>query len=213
MKETELAAKVVAWLTEQHWEIYQEVQFHAQSSIADIVAVRHRMMWIIECKMSFGLSVLEQATAWPAHFRSVAVPRVVRRTRSRVARDFYHVGVIEVGQYIYEDVPPPLMRQHHPFAKKMMELLTDDHKTHAVAGSRGGSHITPYKQTMHAVRKVIAQNPGCTIRFLFDELGQMHYSSPASARSNLLKSLQLFEKDWCRVDDSSKPFRLYLVEK
>lgn len=218
MKETELAAPVVAWLNEQNWTVYQEVQFGPMSSIADIVAVRHGILWIIECKVAYGLAVLTQASGWAAHYRSVAIPFAREKRDYQVARDYYRVGVLEVTAWepcIRESVPAPLfLRQNDKWARdrvrRYFPLLTETHKTFAQAGSNRHDHLTPYKQTMMDVRKVIEKNPGCTVKFLYEQLGKMHYASRASFTGNLIKSLLAFERDWCRVDTNSRPYRLFL---
>ena len=211
MKETELAKPVINWLTSQHWDVYQEVQFSQGGCIADIVAERHGILWIIETKISYGFAVLEQATRWPVHYRSVAVPWA-RNRDYRVAQYYYGVGVIEVfTQYetsIQEVVRPPLFAKHRSTAKRYKDALMDLHKTFAEAGSKGGSHLTPYKHTMMEVKKIVEANQGCTIGFLYEQLGKMHYSSAASFKGNLIKSLRDFEKDWCKVDMGTKPYKL-----
>lgn len=78
MEERTLAAAVVAWLRAQHYTVYQEVQANSYDSIADIVVDVNARAWVIECKRSFGLAVLEDAyrwQGWGASRVSVAVPR------------------------------------------------------------------------------------------------------------------------------------------
>ncbi len=72
--EVELARPVVAWLGDLGWEVFQEVS--AGGSVADIVARRGPVLWVVEVKRSLGLSLLGQAHAWKrrAHRVSVAVP-------------------------------------------------------------------------------------------------------------------------------------------
>lgn len=213
IKETDLAAKVVSWLQDQHWEVYQEVQFRRQGGVADIVAVRHNIMWIIESKTSYGFAVLEQATRWMVHYRSVAVPFHRRQDRDyRVAELYYRVGVIGVSDWgdVSEIVAPPLMYRDNNFVKDYLCELTELHKTYAKAGSQSGNHLTPYKQTMMEVRKVIEQNPGCTLKFLHDTLGNMHYWSKQSFMGSLIKALEDFEP-WCKIDKSTKPYKLYIT--
>lgn len=218
LKETELAELVIAWLSVQNWEIYQEVQFSQMGGIADIVAVRQNIIWIIETKTSMSIQVLNQASSWPAHFRSVAVPLAISRNGNngrdyRVAQDYYRVGVIEVGETdIWEAVKPPLYLTHHKQSKRMISQLTDLHKTFAKAGSRGGGHLTPYKQTMIEVRRCVEKFPGCTIQDIFEKHGSMHYASKSSFKGNLLKCLDAYERDWCKIDTSSKPYKLYLIK-
>jgi hypothetical protein len=220
MDETELAKPVIQWLSEQHWEIYQEVQFGYGGGVADIVAVRNGILWIIETKTSYSFAVLNQASRWGAHYRSVAVPSA-RERDYRVALWYYQVGVIEVNFYksgntteteVDEHIPAPLMRSNHKQSKRYMDSLVELQKTYAAAGSQSGHHLTPYKNTMIEVKRTISANPGCTIKDLFEKHGRMHYSSASSLKGNLIKALADFEKDWCRIDTSTKPYKLFIKE-
>jgi len=212
MNEIELAKSVVLWLQEQHWEVYQEVQFHYGGGVADIVAVRNNILWIIECKTSYSFHLLEQATGWPVHYRSVAVPWAHTLRDFRVAKYYYSVGVLEVNnKYVQEVVPAPLFVRDFKKTNELIGKLTDLHKTYALAGSQSGHHLTPYKQTMLEVQKIIEKNPGCTISYLYDQLGNMHYSSASSFKGNLIKALEDFEK-WCLIDKSTKPYKLFTLD-
>jgi hypothetical protein len=214
MKETELAAPVVEWLISQNWNVYQEVQFERLNGIADIVAERHGILWIVETKTAMTIEVLNQASVWPVHFRSVAVPKAKNRGKRdyRVAKDYYGVGVIEVSEhYVDETLRPPLYLRHHKQAKRLMSQLTELHKTFAKAGSKSGSHLTPYKLTMMQIRSTIEKNPGCTVEDLFTTHGSMHYANKSSFKGNVLKCLEEFE-NWCKIDKSSKPFKLFVSE-
>lgn len=217
MKETELAEYVVSWLEDQNWTIYQEVQFRHLGGVADIVAVRNGILWIIETKMSMSIEVLNQASAWPVHYRSIAVPGTSNRRYNKrdygVAKNYYMVGVIEVSRGdIYEAVKPPTFLENHKTAKRMISQLTELHKTYAKAGSKAGSHLTPYKMTMMEIQRHLKLNPGSTIEDLFKRFGAMHYASKSSFKGNLLKCLESFESNWCRIDKSQKPYKLFLVE-
>jgi hypothetical protein len=109
LKETEVAAAVVAWLEEAGWDVYQEVQVKRFGRVADIVAVMDRRIWIIECKTSLSIAVIGQAYEWQesVHWVSVAVPVMAKRKGgypirgqrprfvNRVLRD-YGIGLIKV---------------------------------------------------------------------------------------------------------------------
>jgi hypothetical protein len=213
MKETELAAAIVAWLAEQHWDVYQEVQFGNFTGVADIVAVRNKIMWIIETKTKYGFDVLQQASEWPVHYRSIGVP-YSRNRDYRVAINYYRVGIIEVDEFgVNEFIQPALFVKHHDTVRRYLSRLTELHKTYAQAGSTSGHHLTPYKKTMMDVREFIGAHPGCTVREIYDDLGKLHYSSAASFKGNLVKALVDFESAWCRVDTQNRPFHLFLVER
>ena len=222
MDETELAKPVIQWLSDQHWEIYQEVQFGYGGGVADFVAVRNGILWIIETKTSYSFTVLNQASRWAAHYRSVAVPSA-RERDYRVALYYYQVGVIEVTfpksewtpsgyAEVDEHIPAPLMRANHKQSKRYIDSLIDLQKTYAEAGSQSGHHLTPYKHTMIEVKSAIRDNPGCSIKFLYEKLGKMHYSTASSFKGNLIKALYDFERDWCRIDTSTKPYKLFIKE-
>jgi hypothetical protein len=213
MKEIELAELVIDWLQSQNWTVYQEVEFAHMGGVADICAERHGILWIIETKSAMSIEVLRQASRWPVHFRSIAVPIVVNRYKRDyfVARDYYRVGVIEVSKNdVYEAQKPPLYLKHNKMAKRLLSQLTELHKSFCKAGKQGGGHLTPYKMTMLYIKEYIDKNPGCTINILFNQFGSMHYSSGASFKGNILKCLEDFEQDWCKIDRTAKPYKLYI---
>lgn len=214
ISETDIAKKVVAWLQEQRWDVYQEVQFRQYGPVADIAAVQNGKLWIIECKTALTFTVLEQARAWRAHFRSVAVPEA-RNMRGRnlayeIAHRYLRLGVIEVphdgvGSFVDAEMPAPLMREFHKFAKEMIGRLREEQKGYAPAGSKNGGHYTPYRATMDRVRDFIAKNPGCTLREIMDWLDhQHHYSSDQTARQSIRMALENWERGWCRVEKENR---------
>ena len=205
--EIELAEQVVDWLEGRGWDVYQEVQFHQMSKVADIVAVGGEEIWIVECKTSFGLAVLDQAYSWHVAMRSVAVPYSRNRVQSwmDVAKDFYQVGIIEVhGGVVDEAIEQPYMQRNFEYQKTLLKHLSDEHKTFANAGSKSGSHLTVYKASMLLVKEFITNNPNCSAIEIVNALGKLHYSHEQSAKGNLRTALVAYEKDWVEV--SSKPF-------
>lgn len=211
MREIDLAAVIVAWLVEQHWDVYQEVQFGNYGGVADIVAVRNKILWIIETKTKYGFDVLQQASGWPVHYRSIGIP-FSRNRDYRVAVNYYRVGIIEVDDWgAKEIVEAPLFAKNHETAKRYILKLTELHKTYALAGSQSGHHLTPYKHTMIDVRRFIEMHPGCTVKDIYSDLGSLHYSSASSFKGNLVKALCQFEQSWCHVDITNKPYRLFVT--
>jgi hypothetical protein len=81
LKETEVAAAVIAWLEDRGWDVYQEVKVRDHGRVADIVAVQERRVWVVECKTSLSLTVIGQAYDWQesVHWVSVAVPVLAKR--------------------------------------------------------------------------------------------------------------------------------------
>lgn len=218
MKETELAQIVIDWLKAQHWEVWQEVNYG--ESIADIVAVRHNIVWIIETKTSFGIKVIDQARKWQVHYRSIAVPEkkgyfAGRRDSGIEAElaEHFKIGILEInpayyGYSINEVIRPKLMREYARYAKHFLERLETYPKSYSVAGSSNGGYYTPYKQTMESVKQIIKRNPGIDLTELIKKLdGRHHYHS---VKTSLVKALRDFERDWCEIRKDGNKNRFYI---
>jgi hypothetical protein len=203
ISETEIAAKVIKWLDEQHWDIYQEVQFRNYGCRADIVAVRSGYVWVIECKTSLTFTVLEQADHWQSHFRSIAIPSA-RSLQGRgfayhIAVQYLNLGILEIGDNgVRERTGPKLMRYFHQSSKRMISQLREEHKSTLAAGSYGGGYFTPYRQTMNEVKRFIARTPGCTLKEIMQDLSH-HYASDTSAKTCIRLALESWEKNWCNA--------------
>lgn len=219
--EADIAKTVIKYLQHENWSVYQEVQFATGGKIADIVAVRHNHIWIIETKTSLTLRVMDQARYWRVPFRSIAIPyagtsssRDERRIAYDIAQNYLKIGVMEVNREdIKEPVRPPIMREYFRSQKyeKMLSMLDGFPPEYKAAGSNGGGYFTPYKSTIRAARAYITSNPGCTTNDMMAALGRGHYSSLSSARSNLPKCLVDFESDWCLVvRDDQQRFHYYI---
>jgi hypothetical protein len=106
IKETDVAAAVVRWLTEMGWEVYQEVSLGAGARTIDLVATRDRLVWAIECKVSFGVPVLAQAYGLLglAHYVSVATSDAsdgdggTNRWFAKLVAEEHGIGTFEVGE-------------------------------------------------------------------------------------------------------------------
>jgi hypothetical protein len=188
-REAELGAPVLAWLRDQGWEVWEEVQIGRLSPVADIVARRDGLIWIIELKRSLSLAVLGQAWDWQftSHYASVAVP-FTRDSRSRrfayaVARRF-GIGVlrVEAGEVLESQAPA---KNRRPIRIELWETLLHDELKHwgAAAGSMSG-HWTPFRATERALARYVKEHPGCSLKEAIDNI-HTHYHSSATARSAL----------------------------
>lgn len=115
--EEQIAELVIAWLEEQHWEVYQEVSFWSGGSTVDIIAKKENILWAIEVKKRLNFDVIAQADNnlnW-FHFSSVAVPSPSSKKRhygvphnrnrdmaKRICKD-YGIGVIEISRNVAFD--------------------------------------------------------------------------------------------------------------
>ncbi len=204
MKETDLLKPVIAWLQAQHWKVYQEVQIFCGGPVIDIVGVRDKLRWAIEGKTSFSLTVIEQAYRNQAfaQLSSVAVPSP-RGSRgngfaSWICQNF-GIGVLEVSpaskEYPVSQTVMPHIRRR--VLHNYLSGALSDHRNVAEAGTNGGGYWTPYKATMHDVRRFLENHGPATIREIIEHV-RTHYSE-RSEISSLQSSLRNFEADWCKI--------------
>jgi hypothetical protein len=190
--ETELAARVVAWLSEMGWTVYQEVQMRSHGKRADIVAVLGKVSWVVECKTSLSLDVIQQAIEWDAfaNFRSIAIPKVRRSIRETICRfaRFNGFGIIESGYDIHEAEPARLNR--NPI-RNIREAVCEEHKTFSLAGNANCDFYSPFKETIRKVVEYVKANPGSGMKQIVDGIKDHHYASGQSARCAIAKWIQL----------------------
>lgn len=178
--ETELAKWTIAWLENMEWDVYQEVTHGQGLPRADIVAKRGTIIWVIETKLSFGLSVLQQAHYWRAHTHMVSVATWlhVKDFGKGIAK---HLGVGIISpcrERTTEIIRPALNRNPLKLPK-----LHPEHKVFAEAGSNG-SWYTPFQRTSRIVAETVKNYPGLTMKELVSQVDH-HYASAASARQSL----------------------------
>jgi len=218
LAETELAAYVIKHLKDNGWEIYQEVQVRSLGAIADIVAVKEGEVMVVETKTTFGLTVLAQAWAWKnlAHYSVVAVPRARNHTKARsfgqqVAWKF-GIGVFTVqakSGNVYTQITPA--KNPSAQADKILNILTEQHKTYAKAGSSDGKHLTPFKMTCQQLTKLVKERPGISLQEAVKKIDH-HYAHYKSAVSSLGKQIVRFDRVpnvYAEWDGKRKVHRLY----
>lgn len=217
MKEAILAATVVEYLRDLKWDVHQEVQ--AVAGIADIVAIQGPLVWIVECKTSLSLAVMNQGERWIrygcANMVSVAVPSSTSRDRGFAGQLCRMLGLgvltVEVGYVNAWERPRFWRPKQRMFMDQLKATLSEDTRTYAKAGSEAGAHFTAFKGTCRAIRDVLKDRPGLTTRELVDAVDH-HYSSDASARSCLPRWLNQRVIEGVR-GDAERPMRWYLDEE
>jgi hypothetical protein len=192
--EQELAAVVVAWLQGDGWDVYQEVRLASHDCVADIVAVKDGRAWVIECKLSMSMAVIEQADGWRmhSHWSSIAIPRPKKHYDR--CRNFAYsvckwrgVGVITTHRGTVDDYciqPPQLNRTKG--AGAMLAVVNQHHKTYAKAGSAEGGYWTPFAQTCKELEKYVRAHPGCPFKEAIGGIAH-HYHKDSTALSCLRK--------------------------
>jgi len=203
MKETELAQVVVDWLKNQQWTVYQEVQLEFGGHRADVVGECGGLTWVVECKTTMSLALLEQALKWKpyANFVSVAVPRPKRRTNGQGAAQVFlrqnGIGLINVCNYKLRgigmyDVAARLIEPNHlnrNVAGSLRASLCDEQKDYAQAGNSDGLYWTPFKRTCQELRRIVQATPGIHLKAAIDGI-RHHYSSDQTARACISKYVQ-----------------------
>jgi hypothetical protein len=191
--ETEIAARVVEWLESQYWDVYQEVAYNGK--VADIVATSGYLTWIIECKRSLSLALLEQAMIWKqygvAHYLSVATPYKFHIVRGGQAAIWFlrqqGIGLIYVRPYeVHQNIPAKLYRRAFTSLRKS---LNDRQKTYVKAGNADGRYWTPFQETCRTLRRFVGENPGVCLKDAINGI-RHHYSSDSSARACISQYLQ-----------------------
>jgi len=220
--EEQLAAHVVAWLQEWHWDVYQEVAALTNDAVADIVAVQGPLLYVIECKRSLSLQVIAQAERWRcyANLVSVATPAGRERAQHGFARRHLFeplgIGWLKVDgpisdscDGIRERVTP---RKHRRTIARLRDALRDEHRTFAKAGNARGSYWTPFQATCREVQAAVSKRPGITMKELVDSI-RHHYASTASARNTLAKWIQQGIVEGVEARREGRALRLYPVER
>lgn len=216
MKETDLARKVIAWLTDQKWDVYQEVQ--VRGPIADIVAKQGPVCWVIETKMTLSLSVIGQAHEWLpwANYVSVAVPAGKRRIgfAAQILKA-YGIGLLRVNQYEYDWSSSVIEAEHPAFrrrtGKDVLNALNEAHKTYAEAGNSQGRHWSPFKETCLQIYRYVRVNEGCSLKDVLNNVNH-HYGSTSAARSCIPKWAEAGVIEGIKVIKDQGQWKFYTTE-
>lgn len=171
--ESDLAKVVTTWLRADGWATFHEIE--CRGGRADIVAVRHGLVWLVETKLRAGLEVLAQALEKRragAHGMLVAVPsgpaaKLLANVAGRLG-----VGVIAVSEVDdFDGSSSRIVRAHRAemltwpaFYRqaKAADLLRGCKPEHAAqpAGTTGTKIWTPFKGAVRAVIYQLAEAPG-----------------------------------------------------
>lgn len=195
IRETEVAKRIVDYLIELKWTVYQEVRMSLGCPVADIIAEQNGKYWVIECKTSLSLKVMEQACYWRgfANMVSVAAPQTPGGTGSyrRVwdAFEYLGLGVLLTrngGHSSAVEVVRPRIYRRIP--RDLKRICLPQHQYFCEAGSKSG-YFTPFKETCKALLRHVERNPDCTIKEAVDTI-KHHYSSNSTARACLSRWIE-----------------------
>ena len=214
LAETDVAQAVSQYLLDLGWDVYPEVQVRSYENRADLVGLLRdpTRTWVVCCKTSMGLAVCEQAAAWIgfANYVSVAYHSgKVGRFLTNALKE-QGIGALLVRPLwgdddeldVAEVISPALNRRVYD---KLSAALCEGHKIRGVAGSKHDYH-TPFRETIDELRRVVANQPGLTLREAVAIL-RHHYASDSTAISCLSKWIREGKVTSLRVE--GKPLRLY----
>lgn len=207
--EIEVAARVVQWLQDHDWEVYQEVQINSYGAVADIVATFNNLTWVIEVKTGLNIAVIAQAVHWTryAHYVSVAIPSGHYHSFFDDILKWKGIGLI---LNLWESIRPRLNRK--AYSDKLRRSLCNEHKTFAPAGNADGRRFTPYQNTCLQVAREVVAMPGITVKELIGRIDH-HYGSISTARSCILRWAEAGYIKGVRVERDGSFIRFYPVQE
>ena len=208
--ESELAEVVIGWLENQKYDVYQEVELRNASGIADIVAVQNKIVWVIECKLSFGLSVISQAFGWKpyANLVSVATPPTRQRAFGTHVLRKFGIGYLSTSDSVFESLKPEFSRKAR--RDSILKVLSQEHKTYAKAGNNHGMRWTPFQSTCRNVLNEVRTNPGINLKTLIESIST-HYGSTNTARQCLRIWIEKGVVPGVRFERDGRNFRIFPI--
>ena len=203
--------------------IYQEV-LCPWSACCDIVATRGPLLVAVECKRTLTFEVMHQAVRW--------IPYV---HHSYVAFGGSHWGVdplerrlledLGLGAILVQDVGTTLdmdaplradvildPRWHHRPEPRLRNVLREEHKTYAAAGSSGVPRWSPFKATAQELGRYVVAHPGCSLKEAVENI-RTHYRTKSTARSSLAQWIEKGTVEGVRLEREEGVLRLYPAEK
>lgn len=196
ISEIEVAAKLVKWLMEQGWEVYQEVQLDYWTTV-DICAVKRdeKIAWLIEVKTSINKILQRQVNRHRCHYThiSAAVPYPKRYTarRDEFIKELKNRGIGFI--HIHDSGEIEIVNECNPDKDKFclknknekLFNLPEEYKTYCMAGSQHG-FLTPYKLTCLNIVDYVKEHPGCSLKEVVLGVSH-HYKTDQGAISTLSK--------------------------
>lgn len=210
--EAEIAKAVASKLEGEGWSCFSEVRIQefvrgikdCPNGIADLVAVRGNLAMIVEAKMSFGLSVLEQAIEWTR-----VSPLVVVATASAGIghkdglkahlQRYFGLGLYTVSNgYTSYRFSPRLLR-HNLANVDAIRACLDDRMKLSTAGASTTFRMSPYQDMTWHLRLLLAQHGPMTMKRLIELISarddRFHYASAASMKQQIRAAIQSYEED------------------
>lgn len=209
MKSEEALGKIlVSWLKESGWEVFQEVKHCGH--VADVVAKKCNVTWVIEIKSNPCLKVLEQAAYWFNRCNFVSVCTLSNKNIAAFEKICMNsgIGLIVFGKT--GKLSKNIEGRYFDPKYTISVSLCEQQKTYANAGNDQRDFFSPFKQTRDSFVAYVKANPGCTIKSVVESINH-HYKTDKQACSALLH--------WIKkgvigvvLKKKTKPYRLYVKD-
>ena len=197
IQETVVSGAVVGCLVDMGWTVYQEVVVTTSEAIvsvvanqnnklmADIVARKEGLIWVIEAKSAMTREVEKQAWAWRdwADMISVAVPASRKMTDAR-RRAEARLAALGIGSFWTRGgrvvhYRPATERPRR--ADYVMNALDVRQKDFVEAGNPSRQRWSPWQETRSRIIEFVKQHPGVYVRDLVRSI-PTHYRRISVAR-------------------------------
>lgn len=212
LKESDMFLPIKKYFEDEGYTIYAEVPCYGRT--ADIVAVKNKLITVIETKLSMTISLLEQVFGWrhKAHYVYAAVPKKARIsiwTRNLLCNAGIGIIRLEIDtrsdqpycSRVYKAGKARLFRrigiQHHGGFRPIRweQHIIPEHALNVSGVKRADIHISRYKLMMNHTRRLLTncKEEGMSINDLANTL-DTYYANPKTGLYNALKN---YEQSWC----------------
>ncbi|CAJ1315948.1 hypothetical protein [Paenibacillus nuruki] len=215
MKESDMYPYLKKYFEGKGYTVYPEIEPPGNGTKrADIVAIKDQEVVIIEMKVGFGLTVIQQACDWKGYANQIyiAIPKPKKRNwmppigSKLLASE--KLGLLEVdlkdySNFAYVDVNFSRVREvnkapYQPEASSaisIIKFITPYHLEGPNGGSQTGGHISGYQVTMRRVKEFLTDRDWTTAKEIADNVETHYYAQDKSA--SLKQSLLKWESEWC----------------
>ena len=212
--EAELAKKVITFLEDMKWNVWQEVTVDGGGSRrADIVAKQGNIIWVIECKTCLNLKVIEQAYHWRKKANQVSIaiwyhPRSYKFNHFvKDILDRYGIGLMTFCKHSTNACPTVLMPTNlsRVNTQILKSVLLTENKHMGISGSKDNSYDTPFKRTCRRIQDLVRGNP-MSLKDIIESISH-HYANDRSARCCIARYVKTGVIDFL-VQDENGLYRL-----
>lgn len=220
--ESSLGVIVKEWLLLQGYEIFEEVQILTGGQVADIVAIRGKVITVVELKTSLNLTVLAQSYEWLRYSTQVYAAFYVNKNSTKgfyfaqkVAKSF-GIGLLAVGENgVIEILNSPKFNRHrlNHFRDVCNDILIRFNTENNIkAGSKGVGYLTNYKKTINDVIEFLKTKgeAGATIYEILRNV-PTHYKGK-NIHSSLQRAIINFERERIFVEKIGNNPYIFSIE-